>query len=240
MFKAPYDDLRLWWTKSLLIWNLSRADVTSRDPLRKALRSFAVALSLSVLTQFALLQVLSPQSEIAELIGLPILALVPIMNTAGFVLVVVACVRLACGPAPFATIASGTVYALSGAIPLVAVLAIEQLNRAVALFLERGDPSDPYLSTAIFVLLTSDPGSLAWRIRMWLFFTIQVVVIVTYLLYYLPKLLSKAMPQASFVRFRVTLAVLGACALHTIVLQAYLGRAFWMILSTLLDARNSS
>lgn len=75
---------------------------------------------------------------------------------------------------------------------------------------------------------------------MWLFFTIQVVVIVTYLLYYLPKLLSKAMPQASFVRFRVTLAVLGACALHTIVLQAYLGRAFWMILSTLLDARNSS
>jgi hypothetical protein len=126
-----------------------------------------------------------------------------------------------------------TCYVLSGALPVLMILSHQQLGEAIRLFLARQDPSLPYFAAATVGLIFPERASILAIVVSRGLFMLWVAAAIWYLFWNLRRVLVEASKNGQQ-KVRVTISLLMALGLNSLLVRLYAERLYWLIVGRLL------
>ena len=234
-FPLGYQNLVSWWTKGVLIQNLTGEDGRTPKSVEKAINALVIGLLVGVAIELSVLVTLFPKLLSAPLVAFWLFLLIHVVNVLCFVILLhLSLLAFRANPKLFA-VPSLTFYAFSGAIPLLMLLTVEQLGEAIQLFVLYHDPGRPYMSAATFRLLFPEQATAFAIARAWVLFLLEVVVFILYFPIHLRRVLIES-SSARHASLKVTAALLLAVIVDALFVRYYFGRAYWLLIRSVIRA----
>jgi len=203
-----------------------------------AARALLVGLSLALIAQTVVVFLVVGKVDMPQAIGLPIFALLQLVNILFFAVVLFLLVRLVRIPLALREVAIIVAYTFAGLLPLLLPLMAEQLFVAVQLLQRYRDPSLPYLTSAGWQMLFPSDAQPMAIVRAWVSFAAQITIVIAFLLVGLPSNIAKAanignQQKRPIWTLIVSAFVLVTITLDTLMVRFVLGRVYWMLVGKL-------